>query len=188
MKKFPQIQIPPELLIGGYYDDDVNIIVGENGSGKSMLLNSVSEFFTDRNQNVIAIANTIYDKFKISSKKLNILRASNGKNAASRILMKAFTTLANENLRQLFTIATTLEYIGFEPIIGIRIAGVDVDFREKVIQSDLDGHKMESLLIYLNRSADEAVSDNRVAKIYLGQKVFPDILNEFLLLIFSFYS
>lgn len=54
---------------------EVNFLVGVNGSGKSRLLNTIGQRYVKRNKNVIAISNTVFDKFRLCCTKL-FLRAS----------------------------------------------------------------------------------------------------------------
>lgn len=42
---------------------EVNFLVGVNGSGKSRLLNTIGQNYIKRNDHVIAISNTVFDKF-----------------------------------------------------------------------------------------------------------------------------
>ncbi|MFN8283997.1 MAG: AAA family ATPase [Chitinophagales bacterium] len=74
---FFRANIPEELLNPSNTDEDINIIIGENGSGKSTLLNELAKYYLGGSANVIAIANTIYDKFSYS-KKIKVQRASTG--------------------------------------------------------------------------------------------------------------
>ncbi len=55
--------IPEQILNLDYFPEDLSILIGENGSGKSTLLNNLSKYFLGRDENVIALANSIHDKF-----------------------------------------------------------------------------------------------------------------------------
>ncbi len=56
----------------------VNFLVGVNGSGKSRVLNSIGQRYLRVNTNVLAISNTVFDKF--SQKGYKKLSARAGKN------------------------------------------------------------------------------------------------------------
>ncbi|MDC5072602.1 hypothetical protein NRA08_16075, partial [Acinetobacter baumannii] len=63
-----------------YWDNysDVNFLVGVNGSGKSRYLKEIARQYSySKNYNVVAISNTIFDKFNIRG--LNKLTANHGR-------------------------------------------------------------------------------------------------------------
>lgn len=182
---FFQNNIPSELLNKSNSDEDINILIGENGSGKSTLLNELAKYYLNGYSNVIAVANSIYDKFT-HSKKINIQRASFGKTLATKTIKNALINLANDELRRLRNVANTLYYIGYEPIIGFQIKGIDKHFREKVIDSNLKNVEKENLLYFLNRFIHEEILDGQIIRINLDTNTFNDIRNSYLITLFLY--
>jgi predicted ATPase len=177
--------IPNQLLLSSHTDEDINILIGENGSGKSLLLNILAKIHS-QNSNVIAVANTIYDKFDSRNSKFKILRSSTGRTLARTTLGNAFRNLATEDLKRLRNIANTLEYIGFEPTIGIKLKGIDSEFREKIIESNLSAEQKEVFLYFLNRYADAEFYDGRIVKIDFYTEKFYDIRDSYLIQMFLY--
>lgn len=174
---------PNQLLSSSNTDEDINILIGENGSGKSILLNVLANYHS-QNSNVIAVANTIYDKFDSRNPKFKVLRSSTGRTLARITLVNAFKNLASEDLKRLRNIAITLEYIGFEPTIGIKLKGIDSEFREKIIESNLPEEQKEIFLYFLNRYVDAEFYDDRIVKIDFYTQKFYDIRDSYLIQMF----
>lgn len=110
----------------------VNFLVGVNGSGKSRFLNSIGQRYLRRNSNVLAISNTVFDKF--SPKGYKKLSAKAGKNFLKKTIIDS---LLNENKR----IYNILEYLDYEKELGVLIS----------FYSDFDG----DFLMYFIRSIDK---------------------------------
>jgi len=183
---FDNKNIPFQLLLPSNSDEDINILIGENGSGKSTLLNDISKFHLGQNYNVIAIANTIYDKFNSRNPHFKILRSSLGKTLARNTIVNAFKILANDDLKRLRNIANTLEYIGFDPVISFKLNGVNPDFRDKVIDSELPGEEKEILMYFLNRYVDRQFYEEKIVNINFNNEKFEDIKNSYLLTMFLY--
>lgn len=177
--------IPSQLLNSSNTDEDINIIIGENGSGKSTLLSELAKFYLSQNTNVIAIANSIYDKFPYN-KKLKVQRATYGKTLAKKIIKAALINLANDELKRLKNVANTLTYIGFEPVIGLQLNGVDKDFREKVIDSSLTSDEKENILYFLNRFMHEEVNDRDILRINFISSSFNEIKDSYIVTLFLY--
>lgn len=183
---FDNNNIPSQLLLPSNSDEDINILIGENGSGKSTLLNDISKFHLGQNYNVIAIANTIYDKFNSRNPHFKILRSSVGKTLARNTIVNAFKILANDDLKRLRNIANTLEYIGFDPVISFKLKGINPDFRDKVIDSELPSEEKEILMYFLNRYVDREFYDENIVNINFNNEKFEDIKNSYLLTMFLY--
>ena len=54
--------------------EKLNFIVGVNGSGKSRYLNRLAEFFDSRDNNVLEISNTVFDRFYFCSNNIKKLK------------------------------------------------------------------------------------------------------------------
>jgi hypothetical protein len=110
----------------------VNFLVGINGSGKSRFLNSLGKKYLRRNNNVLAISNTVFDKFSQGSYKK--LSAKAGRNFLKKTILDS---LLNENIK----IYNILEYLGYRNELGVLIS----------FYSDFEG----DLLTYFLRSIDK---------------------------------
>ena len=79
--KFREDKLKNSILLnssdGGY---DINIIIGENGSGKSEFLNSAAKECVESSRNVIAIATSVHDKFDIRSRRFHFFGGRQGRN------------------------------------------------------------------------------------------------------------
>lgn len=175
--------IPNQLLSFSRTDEDINIIIGENGSGKSSLLSELAKYWLEDNLNVIAIANTIYDKFLYNTK-LKAQRAASGKNLANKIIKSALVNLANDDLNRLRNVANTLSYIGFEPVIGFQLKGIDRDFRDKIIEANLNSQEREDILYFLNRFIEVEIRKDDILRINFNTDSFKDLKNSYLVTLF----
>lgn len=175
--------IPSELLTSSNSEDDINILIGENGSGKSTLLNELAQYYLSGNSNVIAIANSIYDKFTYN-KKIKVQRAASGKSLAIKTIKNALINLANDDLNRLRHVANTLSYIGFDPVIGFQLKGIAKNFRDKVIDSNLKSSEKEDLLYFLNRFTSEDVRDRDIIRLNFNTDTFKDLRNSYLVTLF----
>ncbi len=177
--------IPDGLLDPSATDEDINILIGENGCGKSTLLSKIADYFVSGNVSVIAIANSIYDKFS-NSKKLNVQRAATGKYIAVKTLKNAMVNLANDDLKRLRNVADTLTYVGFDPVIGFQLEGIDKNFRDKVIDAPLQDDVKEDLLYFLNRFTNEEFGRKDIIRLYLGSNSFKDLKDSYLVTLFRY--
>lgn len=183
---FNNENISPQLLFPSHSDEDINILIGENGSGKSTLLNDLSKFYLNQNLNVIAIANTIYDKFNSRNPYFKILKSSVGKTLARNTIVNAFKILANDDLKRLRNVSNMLEYIGFDSIISLKLKGVNPEFRDKVADSELPDDEKENLLYFLNRYIDREFHEENIVSINFKNENFEDIKNSYLLTMFLY--
>lgn len=126
-------RIPQEIL-GTNKENDVNILIGENGSGKSTLLAEISEYFLSNKFQVIAIANSIHDKF-VNYPKLHLLRGRGGRKQIKEIIKKAFKNIHNNDPIRLKNLTRAIEYVGYSPMIGIKVNGIDVEIVDRLSQS-----------------------------------------------------
>jgi predicted ATPase len=177
--------IPSELLTSSNSDNDINILIGENGSGKSTLLNELAKYYLSGDSNVIAIANSIYDKFTYN-KKIKVQRAASGKSLAIKTVKNALINLASDDLNRLRHVANTLSYIGFDPVIGFQLKGIAKNFRDKVIDSNLKNKEKEDLLYFLNRFTSDEVRDGDIIRLNFNTDTFADIRNSYLVTLFLY--
>jgi predicted ATPase len=106
----------------------VNVLIGPNGSGKSRLLRKLCTSFLRSGDEVIAIAPTIYDRFrKMPKRGFRFYGARQGRNAAIYVIRSALERASAQNPRILKNLTRALEYTNFEPVIGIRLSGLNLD-------------------------------------------------------------
>ncbi|MFA6071820.1 MAG: AAA family ATPase [Janthinobacterium sp.] len=166
MAFFNEHPIPQTLLSKENGIDDINILIGENGSGKSTMLNNIAKYYLGkRGYKVIAIANTIHDKFNARSKDFEVLRASSGKSTVKKTIKAALKLLATDDLKRNNNIALALTYVKFDPVIGLQLKGVNKNFTKILDDSNLDAKRKEDLAYTLNsflRATDYSESIQRI--------------------------
>lgn len=106
-------------------DEDVSILVGENGSGKSLYLNELQKHHLGAGKKVIMIANTIFDKFEYCPGRRKLLRNSTGKTLPKTAMKSICRVILGRNEESKYAIRSALEYIGFDLCIDIRL----IDFK-----------------------------------------------------------
>ncbi|RPE30292.1 putative AbiEii toxin of type IV toxin-antitoxin system [Acinetobacter sp. BIGb0102] len=120
---------------------EVNFLVGVNGSGKSRLLNTIGQQYLNENDHVIAISNTVFDKF--SSRGYKKLSARGGKFFLKDTIVDSFLNRSN-------SIYKILEYLGYEK----QITGL-VSF-----YSDFDGEFLSYFIRRINKYNKFDVTDD----------------------------
>lgn len=105
------------------------ILVGKNGSGKSSLLYELSEQMHDLGYNVVAVSNTLFDKFKTHPYSYQYYYIGNklGRNFPAQAIKK---TLATNNDKKVNRIFDVLNHIGYDERIG-----VNIKFRKKFVDA-----------------------------------------------------
>ncbi|GAA3972635.1 hypothetical protein GCM10022246_26190 [Pedobacter ginsengiterrae] len=138
----------------------VNILVGENGSGKSSLLRELSSYFArNEDRKVIAIANTIHDKFDYRHRMIKTLKASNGKALVRKTLKIALQKMFETDNGDFQRVARTLEYVNFNPTIGIKVVGLKPDFQNSLRYGNINEKEAEIislLLMQYNKMTDSS--------------------------------
>lgn len=145
-----------ELYTKSFSDEDINFLVGINGSGKSTYLNDLAEYHIKKGKNVICIANTIYDKFSIrNTKNSYILKNTFGRQIVKKCIYDIIKLLEKDNSKSYYNISLVFEYIKFEPIIEFEIIDLNPNF-DKIIRSEnFNVLKQDELLFFLNRYSNE---------------------------------
>lgn len=147
-------EIPEELLYLYDKEEDVSIIIGENGCGKSMLLSYLAKYHCKRSKDVIGIANTIHDKFNIQKINFHSLKGSRGRRQTKETIKNALKTISLKNNEQgLRNAARALQYAGFDPVIGFNLKNFSRDFESTILDSelisDIDKDNLMSILTKL---------------------------------------
>lgn len=102
---------------------DFTVFIGENGCGKSEILNQLSSKYANNGQDVIAIAHCIHDKFdtKLFNKKnFNFLGARSGSKMTTIALKEVLKTFSEQN-KSNSVLSQVFKYVGYHPSIGLSI-------------------------------------------------------------------
>lgn len=149
------------LISKSYSDEDVNILVGENGSGKSTYLNQLAKLHLNSGRNVIAIANTVYDKFNINRVNFNHLKVSQGKSLSRNVIKKIVKILEYNNSKGIFNLINAFEYVGFDSKITIEIKGLSPNYQELIKNSSFNDYYKFTLNYNLDHYFREALYQNK---------------------------
>jgi len=104
---------------------NISVIVGENGAGKSQLLDALAHLATDRGQPVLAVANTVFERFSVrGAQTFRRLSARHGRTLPKYALKQAMAAATEDGLVRLRSIPRTLQYCGYQPALGVRIVGL----------------------------------------------------------------
>lgn len=164
-------------------NNSVNVLIGENGSGKSTLLRAICDFNKYTGHQVIAIANTIYDKFP-SSKNIDLLKISSGRSVTIKAISKALVQLVDNEFQRARSMARALEYVGFSPIIRFELVPKNKDYSEQIMKLDLDKRTHLEILRTLTALHDH-FSRERFIDVNLHIDNFADIKNS---VIFQYFK
>lgn len=133
----------------GYY-----LLVGKNGSGKSSMLNFLSEDIYERGLDTITVSNTLFDKFKLHPKSQNYSYIGNriGRYFPQQAIKNSLSSNNEIVMNKFFSV---LDYLGYDQLLGIRI-----NFKKKFINSTRYGRdaKGNAYPIYYDYS-DEVIDD-----------------------------
>ncbi|MBF6650218.1 AAA family ATPase [Methylobacter sp. BlB1] len=115
--------IPENLIKRSNSEYDVNVVIGENGSGKSILLNKIAREYINSGHTVVAIATSVHDKFDIKSPYFHFFGGRQGRNMVSKIIKKSLSYVVSNNAdyNRLKSLVRVLEYVGYSPRIGLKI-------------------------------------------------------------------
>lgn len=154
--------IPEQILNLDHFPEDVSILIGENGSGKSTLLNNLSKHFLSRGENVIALANSIHDKFDSQHRNFKTLRGRSGRKQARMTIKNALVNIAESDIQRLKNASRALQYVGFDPVIGFKIEKLKPFFRDILSSSDFNENEKEKIGYLLDKSLRESNSDGEI--------------------------
>lgn len=153
---------PNELLRTEHFQEDVSILIGENGSGKSTLLNTLSTHYLWSGQKVIAIANSIHDKFEIRHRNFKALRGRSGRRQSRSTIKSALINISQTDIQRLKRASQALHYVGFKPVIGFKIENLNLNFAKVIDYSDDINDKEKEQLGYL---LDKTLRESRFDEI-----------------------
>lgn len=149
--------IPPDLLMNNPKEGDVSLLVGENGSGKSQMLTLLTKEYLRQGKKVIAISNSIHDKFPDSGRNLHLLRDRAGRQKVKRSIKHALLNIPLEEITRFKNISESLRFIGYDPVIGIERISISESILDDAIKkhndiSALDAQQLEELKSLLYKS------------------------------------
>jgi len=127
----------------------VNVLIGPNGSGKSLLLRELCRTFLRSGERVIAIAPTIFDRFRgMPSKRFRFYGARQGRSAASRVVRSALARASREP-QVLKNLTRALDYTNFEPMIGVKVLGLNLNNFPNTAErlSRFEAEELQSVLL-----------------------------------------
>lgn len=169
-----RFKIPEELYSGEHYPNDVSIIVGENGSGKSTSLHLLSNLFINQKKNVIAIANSVHDKFDSKNKKIKILRGRSGRKLTKTTILNSLKNIAEGDIQKLKNATRALEYVGFTPAIGIELKDLRPDYENRIRQASLNTYFKADILDTLNVLKSFQNNDQKITWLRVDSLDFSD--------------
>ncbi|MGR5367734.1 AAA family ATPase [Photobacterium damselae] len=106
---------------------NIKIIIGENGTGKSALLNELSIDYLNDNKTVIAIATSMHDKFTSRRKKFHFFGGRQGRSMVERAIKKSLLGESDGDVDRVRYLINALEYAKYSPRIGIKVEGFESD-------------------------------------------------------------
>lgn len=143
--KFREDKLNNSILLNRSGDGyDINIIIGENGSGKSEFLNSVAKECIESSRNVIAIATSVHDKFDIRSRHFHFFGGRQGRNMVEKLVKKTLHSSKNLDIDKVKHLVRALEYSGYRKTIGIRVEGYNPENKVK-LEHDLNIDKQDKI-------------------------------------------
>lgn len=153
--------IPQQILNLEHLPEDVSILIGENGSGKSTLLNNLSKYFLRQGEHVIALANSIHDKFDSQHRNFKTLRGRSGRKQARMTIKNALLNIAEGDIQRLKNASRALSYVGFDPVIGFKIEKLE-SYQEIISSSDFESNDKEKIIYLLDKSYRESGADGEI--------------------------
>lgn len=142
-------QLPKDFEDFHHTEEDVNIFIGNNGSGKSTALNEVAKYHTRHGNKVVAIANSIHDKFEINHPNFVALRGRTGRRQTKNVVKTVLKSIDEEKSKKFNNAAKVLQYVGFDPVIGLKIEKFHPERIELLMESDEIGEKNKERIKYL---------------------------------------
>ncbi|MCW3104220.1 MAG: ATP-binding protein [Bacteroidetes bacterium] len=167
--------IPQEILRTDHFPEDVSILIGENGSGKSTLLNNLSKHFLARGKDVIAIANSIHDKFDAGHRHFKTLRGRSGRRQARSTIKNALQNIAESEIQRLKNASQALKYVDFDPVIGFKIEGLSESFRNKIANSNFNADDREKVSFLLEKMLRESTAIDDIVWLEIDSFSFSEL-------------
>ncbi|WP_020571597.1 AAA family ATPase [Neolewinella persica] len=114
-------ELSDELSVSFSTNNNLSILIGENGSGKSTVLNRVAKTASKSGYDVITVANTIYDKFTYYHSKIAHFKNSRGRSSSNNAIITSIKNIVKEDSKNIYRFGQILKYVGFQPEIEVQI-------------------------------------------------------------------
>lgn len=116
-------------------ESSINIVVGQNGAGKSRFLRKIAEESHDSGFNTLIVCNTPFDSFGTSKSRKKISIKS-GVSLVERMLKVVIAGTYRQSKSRASNVGAVLEYCGYLPIVSIVCNGVNIDYATNVRTSE----------------------------------------------------
>lgn len=163
----------------------INILIGENGQGKTRLLDNISLYFKEEKTNLITINNPRGRNLVKRSSKFLVPnhRVNNINLLVDKLIKQTFNLLENNKYDEVeskfFKIARMLDYLGFESTLFFSVKNeiLEKDFLTgDVFDGDYDeSYLISSLLDYLDIQEDDM--GNKYICVDFIQDIYGEIEN-----------
>ncbi|GAQ15692.1 putative ATP-binding protein [Myroides odoratimimus] len=181
-----------DLTLNKEANEDVNILVGVNGVGKSTTLNELAKFHIKNKNNVIVISNTIYDKFSFrGSPTAHKLKSNYGKSMLKNVFDQVLLKLTKNDSKIIENIRKILQYIRFELEIGLSIKGLHLDYERLINEcNEFERDEKNDIIFFINMLNKDIIARNseinNVYRLNLDSSSFKSMKDVFYLNIIRF--
>ncbi|QHJ13223.1 hypothetical protein FX988_03484 [Paraglaciecola mesophila] len=142
---------------------NIKIIIGENGTGKSALLNELSLDYLNDNKTVIAIATSIHDKFTSRRRKFHFYGGRQGRNMVERTIKKSLLGDSYSDVDRVKYLINALEYAKYSPRIGIKVEGFESDNIESLHLAAKEDERLYDVLSLIKKYQEPFSRESVVA-------------------------
>ncbi|HEL4218696.1 AAA family ATPase [Stenotrophomonas maltophilia] len=140
---------------GWHPRDQLTVVAGENGCGKSQLLRSIALDYLRQGSKVVALAGSVHDKFKGLDIGGRHFAPNRAESEPETVVKNAIVEFQRRDKIQLRTLSRLLQYCRFDPVVGVRVnldrdALYKMDVRRLVDSLQLDWPESEDLHALVN--------------------------------------
>ncbi len=179
---------PKELSSSEHSREDVSILIGENGSGKSTLLNALANHHINRGKTVIAITNSIHDKFNVSHRRFHALKGRAGRRMTRATIKESFSEATGNNVQRLRNASLALAYVGFSPLIGFQILNLKRNYRDIIRDSGFFSDTEKEMVTFLLGKASSEFQKGSIIWLGMSEYSFNEIDRSSLVELFAWES
>ncbi|WP_429185487.1 AAA family ATPase [Aeromonas veronii] len=144
-------------------NSNIKIIIGENGTGKSALLNELSIDYLNDNKTVIAIATSIHDKFTSRRKNFHFYGGRQGRSMVEKAIKKSLLGDHYDDVDRIKYLINALEYAKYSPRIGIKVGEFDSDNIERLYIEAKEDEKLYDVLSLIKKYQEPFSRESVVA-------------------------
>ena len=142
---------------------NIKIIIGENGTGKSALLNELAIDYLNDNKTVIAIATSIHDKFTSRRRKFHFYGGRQGRSMVERAIKKSLLGDSYSDIDRVKYLINALEYAKYSPRIGIKVEGFEPDNIESLYVAAKEDERLYDVLSLIKKYQEPFSRESVVA-------------------------